>query len=666
MSRSRVFLSPRRVFQGLPARIISVALLICALTTATNLLAEDHGDRMDSGSGDATTTTSPSGDSSSSTTSISGDSTSSADTSSASGANSLSTPSTSSTPSAQYDGPAQLPLVYMQTALANTPAPGKKTTVAAGADLQAALNAAACGDTLMLQAGATFSGVYTFPNKGCDNAHWIIVRTASADSTLPPEGTRLTPCYAGVSSLPGRPALNCKSTANVVAKISVNKTGISGPIIFATGAAHYRLLGLEITRQTGGGIVYALASLANSATASNVIFDRVWMHGTAQDETQKGVSLGGSSNFAVVDSYLNDFHCISKTGTCTDGIAITGGNGDLAMGPYKFNDNFLEASSENILFGGSEATKTPADIEIRYNHFFKPLTWLKGQKGYVGGSNGNPFVVKNLFELKNAQRVLFEGNILEYTWGGFSQAGYGILLTPKNQSNGGSNVCPLCQVTDITIRYSTISHVASGFQVANGLSDSGGAPLAGERYSIHDVVVDDVNPTLYIGVGVLAQVSMGIGVPLLQQVDFNHITAFAPQIMLNVGDFTSSEPKIANFTFNNSIVSAGVSPVWSTGGGSSNCAYYDKPLTTFAACMNPYSFVDNAVIAPGSNFPPSVWPVGNWFPANTAAVGFTSYNNGNGGNYQLLSSSPYKNAGTDGKDLGADIVTINSLTKNVR
>jgi len=574
-------------------------------------------------------------------------------------------PSSSSGSSAQYDGPAELPLVYVQSALSDTPAPGKKTTVNAGGDLQAALNSANCGDTLMLQAGATFSGIYTFPNKGCDDAHWIIVRTASPDSSLPPEGTRITPCYAGVASLPGRPALNCKSTANVMAKIEVTSTGLSGPVIFANGASHYRLLGLEITRTAGGGIVYALASLANGGTADYIVFDRLWMHGTAQDETQKGVSLGGSGNFAVVDSYLTDFHCVSVTGTCTDGIAITGGNGDLAMGPYKFDDNFIEASSENIMFGGSEATKTPADIEIRFNHFFKPLTWLKGQKGYVGGSNGNPFVVKNLLELKNAQRLLFEGNILEYSWGGFSQSGYAILLTPKNQSVNGLNVCPLCEVTDITIRYSTISHVGAGLQVANGLSDSGGAPLAGERYSIHDITVDDINPSLYVGVGVLAQVSMGLGVPTLQQVDFNHLTGFPPTTLLNVGDFTTSDPKISNFTFNNSIVNAAAYPVWSTGGGSTNCAYYDKPITTFSACFNPYYFTNDALIAVPPNSPSSSWPVGNFFPLNAAAVGFLNYNNGIGGNYQLQSTSPYKNAGTDGKDLGADITTINSLIKNV-
>ena len=85
------------------------------------------------------------------------------------------------------------------------------------------------------------------------------------------------------------------------------------------------------------------------------------------------------------------------------------------------------------MFGGGAATATPADIQVSHNHIFKPLTWMKGQAGYVGGTDGNPFVVKNLLELKNAQRVLLDGNIMEGSWGGFSQVGFAIVITPKNQ-----------------------------------------------------------------------------------------------------------------------------------------------------------------------------------------------------------------------------------------
>ncbi len=132
-----------------------------------------------------------------------------------------------------------------------------------------------------------------------------------------------------------------------------------------------------------------------------------------------------------------------------------------------------QTAGENISLGGGAATTTPTDIEIRQNHLFKPMTWMVGQPGFVGGVDGNPFIVKNHFELKNAQRVLFEGNIAENTWGGFSQTGYSLLLTPKNQSLRGKNVCPTCFVTDVAIRYNKISHAAAEMQIATVLSDSG-------------------------------------------------------------------------------------------------------------------------------------------------------------------------------------------------
>ena len=562
--------------------------------------------------------------------------------------------------SGTYDGPAQLPLVYVQSSLADTPAPGITTTVNAGGDFQGALNAANCGDTIELQAGATFTGVYTFPSKPCDDNHWIIVRTAAPDSSLPAEGTRITPCYAGVASLPGRPAYSCPSTAVVMPKLVMGSTTGSGPIMFATGANHYRLLGLEITRNVGGLVIYNLTMMQNGGPTDHIIFDRVWMHGTATDETTRGIALGGSTNVAVVDSYFNDFHCISITGACTDAQAISGGLGSLAQGPYKIDDNFLEASAESILFGGDGATITPGDIEVRFNHMFKPLTWLAGQPGYIGVN----FIVKNHFELKNAQRVLLEGNIMENTWGGYSQVGFSVLLTPKNQTSGTANLCPLCKVTDVTVRYNTISHVGAGMQVANGLSGTGGAPLDGERYSIHDVTIDDINATTYVGSGVLFQVSMGDGTPVLQNVTINHITGFAPSELLNVGDDTNVNPLMANINITNNIGNAGTYPVWSTG-GTNNCAFHDVPLTTFNACFTNSSFLSNAVIAPGSNYPSSSWPAGNFFPVNAAAVQFVNYNNGNGGDYHLAATSPYKNAGTDGKDLGADIDAILSSIANV-
>jgi hypothetical protein len=89
------------------------------------------------------------------------------------------------------------------------------------------------------------------------------------------------------------------------------------------------------------------------------------------------------------------------------------------------------------------------------------------------------------------------------------------------------------------------------------------------------------------------------------------------------------------------------------------------PLLTLAACFNGYGFNHNALIGTSGNYPTSTWPTGNFFPASTAAVQFVNYNNGNGGDYRLQASSPYKNAGSDGKDLGADINAIQSAISGV-
>jgi len=563
------------------------------------------------------------------------------------------------TASGSFDGPAELPRVYLQTSVADTPAPGKTTTVNAGGDFQSALDNAACGDTITLQAGAVFPGLFTVPQKSCDDQHWIIIRTSAPDTSLPAEGTRITPCYAGVAQLPGRPSFNCTSTKNVMAQLIYTGKAGSGPIMFASGANHYRFIGLEVTRLAGKAFISDLIGPSQDSPADHIVLDRMWVHGTAHDETTRGVYLAGITSAAVVDSYFTDFHCVSMTGSCTDAQAVGGGGRNFPAGPYRIFDNFLEASGENILFGGGEATTSPADIEIRQNHLFKPLIWMPGHPGFVGGTNGRPFVVKNNFELKNAERVLFEGNILEYTWGGFSQFGYSIVLTPKNQAVGiSTNSCPACRVTDVTIRYSTVSHAAAGINIANAVSDNGGIAAAGGRYSIHDVTLDDIDSNAYAGAGPLVLVMNGWPRNILGGISINHITGFgdASHPALSVGNDTSN-PKMSNFIYTNNLVLAGEYPIW-TSGGKTNCAYSTIPLTVISTCFQPYTFVKNAFIDTPAYYSPSKWPADNFFPPDPAYVQFVNYNNAKGGDYHLQPSSPYKNAGTDGKDLGADIDAI--------
>ena len=89
--------------------------------------------------------------------------------------------------SGQFDGPAELPRELVKTSLADTPAPGKTRVVHADDDLERAIDQANCGDTLKLEAGATFTGKFVFPAKNCDDGHWIILRSSAPDAKLPPD-----------------------------------------------------------------------------------------------------------------------------------------------------------------------------------------------------------------------------------------------------------------------------------------------------------------------------------------------------------------------------------------------------------------------------------------------------------------------------------------------
>ncbi len=566
-----------------------------------------------------------------------------------------------------YDGPAQLPIATVAVAMSDTPAPGSVINVNAGGNFQAALNSAQCGQTIQLQAGASFTGPFNVPAKGCNDQNWIIIRTSTPDSSLPAEGQRVTPCYAGVSSLQGRPSYNCTNPVNVLAKVQMTNGG-NGPLTFADGANFYRIIGLEITRQSGIKGSAILIGLAG--TADHIIIDRSWLHGNAQDETSNGFGMSGGTYIAVVGSYFNDFHCISSTGSCTDSHAVSGGVTTTQDGPYLIQNNFLEASGESVMFGGGAATLTPTDITIVGNHIFKPWQWMTGNNPFVGGPDGNPFIVKNHLELKNAVRVLIDSNLMEDSWGGFTQKGHGILLTPKNQhTKTGQNVCPICQVTDVTVRYTQISHAGGGMVIATVISGDGegGAPaFAGARFSIHDIVMDDLNKK-YVGGGDGFMIANNWPQNPLNTVTINHVTVFPDSVshVMSVGN-VAGDPAMYGFVFTNNLVVTGQYPVWDVfGGGTQSCADGDVPLTSIQNCFTTYTFQTNGLISSPSHYGPSKWPANNMFPGSPQAVQFVNYNGGNGGDYQLLPNSPYKNAGSDGKDLGADIVGLQAALAGV-
>jgi cellulose synthase/poly-beta-1,6-N-acetylglucosamine synthase-like glycosyltransferase len=111
------------------------------------------------------------------------------------------------------------------------------------------------------------------------------------------------------------------------------------------------------------------------------------------------------------------------------------------------------------MFGGADPEidgLVPADIVVARNHMAKPLRWRSG----TTGAEPTAWTVKNLFELKNARRVLVEDNLLEYNWPA-AQNGFAVLLTVRNQSGGA----PWSVVEDVAFARNVVRHVGAGVNI---------------------------------------------------------------------------------------------------------------------------------------------------------------------------------------------------------
>ena len=332
---------------------------------------------------------------------------------------------------------------------------GRIVHVAAGESLQSAIDAATPGDRITLDAGATYEGPFHLRKKEGDA--WIVI--ASNRLRELPAGKRVTPAEA-------------RAMAKLV---SSSKSAI----ISDAGAHHYRFEGVEIAPGESE-FLHNLIELGNdnadpTAIPHHVVFDRTYIHGDRRKGGRRGVAMNGG-DLAVINSHLSDFKEVGA-----DSQAIAGWNGP---GPFKIENNYLEAAGENVMFGGADPAVNglvPSDIHIVRNHFAKPLRWKIDHPSY----EGTPWAVKNLFELKNARRVLVEGNLLEHNWP-HAQNGFAILFTPRNQEGRA----PWSVVEDVTFRNNVVRNVAAGFNILG--RDDNHESRQTRRIAIHNNLLSDV------------------------------------------------------------------------------------------------------------------------------------------------------------------------------
>jgi len=133
---------------------------------------------------------------------------------------------------------------------------------------------------------------------------------------------------------------------------------------------------------------------------------------------------------SVINSYVSGLNCIARTGKCTDATGIGGGGGDEPIPPSRFTTT-LSRPPARTLCSAVARHHSSTDIEIRRNHLFRPMLWKEGEPGYTPTASGNPYIVKNNFELKSAIRLLFEANLLENSWGGSARPDFPFCSLPR-------------------------------------------------------------------------------------------------------------------------------------------------------------------------------------------------------------------------------------------
>lgn len=360
------------------------------------------------------------------------------------------------------------------------PASGRTIRVMSGGDLQDALEEARLGDTIVLEAGATYKGPFTLPNKKTGSG-WITVRSSAVDHTFPPAGTRVNPSHA--------------------AKMPTLEAWRGGGVVLAEkGAHHYRFIGIEFKPQDGT-YLFSILWFGNNKERSidelphHIIVDRCYVHGDPKKGARRGVSLNGR-HLAVIDSHFSDF---KEDGA--DSQAILGWGG---IGPFKIVNNYLEGAGENLMFGGGDPfipDLVPSDIEIRHNLLIKPLSWKSGEPGYDGSS----WWIKNIFELKNARRVWFDGNVLENNWEA-SQSGFAVLLTVRNQDGKA----PWSAVEDVQFTNNIIRHSGSGITLmGHDNNRARDQSVETKRILIKNNLWEDIGGPRWGGKGILFQLVEG-------------------------------------------------------------------------------------------------------------------------------------------------------------
>lgn len=452
-------------------------------------------------------------------------------------------------------------------------AQGRVIKVPPGGNLQGALERAQSGDVIELQAGAVYAGQIDLPNKPLTD--FVTIRSSAAADL--PADQRVKP-----------------SQRSSMATITSGMAGRAA-VMAANGAHHYRFVGIEFT-SSGSIFNYGVVVLGGGEkrpenVPHTIEIDRSYIHPHKPGRSRRGIALN-SADTTIKNSYIEGF---AGAGEETQGICGWTGTRNVTI-----LNNYIEGGAENILFGGADpanAELIPTEIQIRQNHLNKPADWVKG------------VTVKTIFELKNAKKVQFTGNLLTNNWEGSA-----FRITVRNQDGAA----PFSTIEDVTIRDNIIKGSGDGFNIL-GTDDTYDSQML-KRLEIVNNLLLDIGEREFSGRGYFIQVASGEGILIANNTVFNQG---------NIAIFHRDPPRA--FEFRDNIVGHG--------------EYGIHGLTDIRSAESARLFRNNVIVNNRSVLPSDMsFPTGNLLVPGYDSVGFINLADND---LRLSGSSKFKDIGCD-------------------
>jgi len=350
-----------------------------------------------------------------------------------------------------------------------------------GGSVQSAIDRAEGGDIVELQAGAVYLGGITLPNKPITG--FITIQSSAA------------------ASLPVDKRVDPQQRASM-ATLATRKGG-QPAVATAPGAHHYRFVGIEFTATTAdfnSNLIEFGTGEPVAKLPHDIEIDRSYLHPFRSGVVRRGIALNSGAT-TIKNSYIEGF---GFPGVESQGICGWTGTRNI-----KILNNYIEGGAENIMFGGGDPTSAdliPVDIEVRGNHLNKPENWAKTVS------------VKTLFELKNAKRVQFVGNLLTNNWEGAA-----FRITIRNQDN----TAPFSTIEDVLIKDNVIDRAGDGINILG--QDDIYASQVLKRLTIENNLFTNIGDGgNVVGSGYFLQVADGEDITIANNTVFNrgNITSF--------------------------------------------------------------------------------------------------------------------------------------------